>query len=300
MIDLTEESLSLIFYTCVIIGNFGIVTNMLNIFVSMKSEIMKIKTGFYFILISIFNILTIIFTLYLLLFPQSIGRPDLATTSFLACWLIPYLLRVVSQMVSWLNVVLTYDRMLCTTITYHIHFMYDNQKVKHLLLVMFVIICVLNLPNFFFHIEANTCTPNWNFITVLRDSVSMLNRIIVPQTLQTVFNVILIVRLFKKREEIDRPLEKERRFAFTVVISNIVFIVGEMPFLIATVFINMYGYNTTYITTTSIQAAVASFAFLCATAFLALVGYSSSLFVNIFTNKTYRNEVKKILGLNVR
>ena len=114
-------------------------------------------------------------------------------------------------------------------------------------------------------------------------------------------NIILIIKLIQFRRNFDPTLKKEKRFAFTIVIFNIVYILGEIPYLICLALISIYGYNpTTYISTSSDEAAISSFAYLCSMAFALLVTTSLLPFVNFFTNKKYRKEVKKMLGLKVK
>ena len=91
----------------------------------------------------------------------------------------------------------------------------------------------------------------------------------------------------------SRSLRKEYKFAFTVIILNIVDFVTDMPFLISTIFINIYGYSQSYVTTTSNEAAIASFAYVAA-GVLSLFMYVLLFFVNLISNKLFRNEVRKI------
>ena len=113
MIDLTYTTHVVEYYICVIVCSIGFATNTLNIVVSTRKKLLKNTMGFYNISMSIFNILTLVTVGYLDFFTQSIGQTPLILRSNLNCILISYVMRVISQMSSWLNVMVTTDRMLC-------------------------------------------------------------------------------------------------------------------------------------------------------------------------------------------
>ena len=69
--------------------------------------------GYYNILLSTCNILTLLVVSYLNLFPQTIGESPLLFRSEYACILILYSNKVIPQMSAWLYVIVTLDRMLC-------------------------------------------------------------------------------------------------------------------------------------------------------------------------------------------
>jgi len=298
----------------VLIANFGILTNVFNIIVSSRSKIQEIVVlGFYNICMSCLNILTLVVTSYLYLFSQSIGREELISTSIYACLAIPFFARVFSTMASWVNVLVSYDCICAFKVTYNRHFLHKRNNLIKILFLIFLISCFAQMFNLFFYLEIQTqydstknvtqtitvCTAP-KIIQSLRDVCAALARIILPIIFQTLFNGILIFKLFELRKHHYTTLKKEKRVAFTVIIFNIIYILGEVPLIVCTVFINIYGYNQTYISTRSNESAIASFAYLCSIAFALLTSYSLIPFVNFFTNKKYRKETKKMLGLKVK
>jgi hypothetical protein len=312
--DLTDETYSLQFYMCVVIANFGILTNVLNIIVSSRENIQEIVVlGFYNICMSCLNILGLVFIGYLFSFSQSIGRVELISTSIYACLAIPFFARVISTMTSWLNVLVSYDRICAFKVDYSTHFLNNRKHLEIVLFLIFLISCFAQVFNLFFYLESQTqydsarnvtqtitvCTAP-KIIQSMRDIFSALARIILPIILQTIFNCILIVRLFKFRKNHDPALKKEKRLAFTVIIFNVIYILGEVPLMVTSVFINIYGYNqTNYISTSSDESAIASFAYVCSLAFVMFTPHSLLPFLNYLTNTKYRNETKKIL-INIK
>ena len=320
ILNLTSETLSLYFYSCVIMASFVFVTNFLNIIVSLRKSIQNMNSmGLLYTCMSIFNILALISMPYLYFFSQSIGKQDLATLSIYSCLLIPMASRVFSCMTPWLNVIISYDRIQAFNINYKQTFLYKKRNVKLMILVVFLVACMINFTNLLFHLEdqahVDPVTNQTSFTTIctastvlqtIRDFLGVFYRILLTLILEFIFNIILIVRLIKFSKNVSeatrnsRDLEKAKRFALTVIIINIVFILGEIPVIACTVLLQIYGYNQSYISTSSDQSAIASFLYLCSIFLSLWICYSSMPIVNLFTNKKYRKEVKKILGLRVK
>lgn len=299
-LDFTDLTHKLEYYFCLIVSNTGILANIVNIVVCSRKNMNKNTMGFYNILMSIFNILTLILLGYLTIFPQSIGQTYLVYRSYYTCILIPYFNRIVSQMSAWLNVMLTFDRMLCVSYLNRFRFIQNKRILSLIVLIMFLIIAVLNISNLFYTFETNA-DINMNIckatalIALIRDTIGVSMRIIIPLILEVVMNTILIYKLIKAKKQvhITRPINKEYKFAFTVIVLNIIFIITVLPVAINTVLINKYGYNQTFISTTSNESAIATFSYLCSIMFSSFM-YVSLLFVNLIFNRKFRQEFKRI------
>ena len=141
-LNFTNETLSLQFYMCVVIANFGILTNLFNIIVSSRSKIQEIVVmGFYNMYMSSLNILALLVFSYLYMFPQSIGRADLTSTSIYACLAIPFFSIVFSTMTSWLNVLVSYDCICAFKLNYDRHFLHNRNNLRKILFLIFLISC---------------------------------------------------------------------------------------------------------------------------------------------------------------
>ena len=243
VLNLTKESLLLDFYMSTMIGTFGIVSNIFNIIVSSRSKIQEITTmGFFNVSLSCVNIFAIVFVYYLMIFPQSIGKSDLMSTSIYACLLIPFFARVLVLVSYWLNVLISYDRICIFDAHYRTHFINNRKHLRLLLLVIFFVACLVTVPNLLFHLEYQTqfdsslnsthtitiCTSS-NLIQTLRDASAAVFLIVLPIFLQTTLNIILIKRLFKHRKNRDPTLKKEKTFSFTILVFNIVFLSVNYP-----------------------------------------------------------------------
>ena len=90
-------------------------------------------------------------------------------------------------------------------------------------------------------------------------------------------------------------LKRELRFAKTIIILNVIFIFSDMLALSIHVAINVYGYNQTYIsTTTTNQSAIISFVFVCAFQFVVFMVCDVTFVVNVLSNKKFRIECHKL------
>ena len=174
-------------------------------------------------------------------------------------------------------------------------------------LIMVIVLGVVNFPSLLFTISYNqdtsksvcTSTPQ---IALLRDLIAALFRVIIPLIFRLILDTFLIYRLFKVRRQIlnhtiDRSLRREYKFAFTTIVLNVVFIFTDVSQLISLLFINIYGYNQTYISTTSNASAIASFVFVCITLLALFMNCGLIFFINIITNNVYRKEVRNCLRI---
>jgi len=133
-----------------LVSGVGIVTNSLNIRVCLGENTRKTKMGFYNLIIASFNINILVITLLSTFFSNSYQW---------ACLLMPYTQRILYQMVSWLNVMVSFDRLYL--ITYHL----NNPNVRQqqpimkrkkpiiIVVVMFMVILSVNVSGLFYYVD---------------------------------------------------------------------------------------------------------------------------------------------------
>ena len=310
VVDLTALTYSVEFYSILTIINVGLVANLVNILVCTRKELQKNTMGFYNILMSIFNILTLVSVGYVNLFPQTIGKTPLVLHSTYSCMLILYFNRVFCDMATWIYVMVTLDRMLCvSSVSRFKYIIKDKRKLALVVLGLFLAIAVANAPNFLFSLATELkYDPHSNLtttlteckastqVTLIRDSITSMLRVLLPLVLQLVFNSVLVYKLVKNRRisvSMSRLVNTEYRFAFTIIVLNVIVFASDLPLFVCFVLINVYGYNQTYISRTSNESAWASFAFVCSLVLSSFV-YVSLFFVNYATNKIFRRESKNI------
>jgi hypothetical protein len=310
--DFTDATYKVQFYGSLSMCIFGTITNLASIQVSQTKEMRNTSMGFYNILISIFNLLTIYFNLSMF-FPQSIGHSQIINTSSLACILMPYFFRIFLQMSQWLNVMLSFGR---------VFLLLENARsdirplnIKRVLMIafgLFIILCALNSFGFFYHLETQVkfdpitkeyvteiiCTSTY---ALHRDLIHAIIRAFIPMILQTVLNFILVFRLQDTENVITSttplPIKTELRFAKTIIVFNLLNIITDIIALGIHISINIYGYNQTYISMTSNESAISSFAFVCGFQFVIFIVCDLTFIVNVFSNKKFRNVAYCLYGM---
>jgi len=281
-IDLSQLTYTFEFYSVLIVCTLGFLTNFMNVHVSFKKEIQKTTMGFYNIFMSLSSVFGIIFIGFLTFFPQSIGT-NLLTKSDLSCRLIPYLARIFPQVNAWLNVMVSFDRVILMTYANRADYnnrpthLKEKSKLIRIVLILFLVILTINMPGLFFYLTPQTttidpitnltkvlspqCTAT-NLIVIFRDSVVMASRMVLPLIIQLALSAYLIYKLLKLEiNATTLSLKKEYTFTLTVVIFNMIFILSDGITLTTTVLINVYGYTQTYVSSVSNESAIASFAY---------------------------------------
>jgi hypothetical protein len=302
----------MLFYSGATLSSIFIVGNVLNILICTRKTLIEEMIGFYNIIVSVFNIITIIM-LNLIVFPTTLNYQDLTTFSIFSCISIMYFTRVSAQMSSWLYVFLSLDRYLCVVNFKKLKsILKDKKKISLILLTLFVTTLVINSPNFLlslanvsaFDSQTNqtqvsiVCTAT-SSILLTRNMIVIVFRIVLPLILQIIFSVLLIYKLFKTRESvaagIDRNMKKEYRFARIIIWLNICFIITQTPFMIATIYFSVLGVRAVYpiSETASNSLAISSLVFFMTNVFSSYM-FGSLFFVNLLTNRIFKNEVRLI------
>ena len=303
---LNSISKRIVYYSCLTIVNIGFATNCLNIFICINKSIQKSTMGFYNILISTFNILGFICG-YLLFYPVASGKTDLLVESYFGCILISYFTRVFIQMTSWLNVMLSCDRAVCIAFPYRFKFINNKTILACIVLVLFIIILAVNVPNLLFKVYINstystiandtintTICSSTNIVVFIRDTIIVNMRVVIPMILQFILSIILIVSILKLRKNANmtRSLRKDYQFAFTILMLNITFLITETPLMLS--IINFYLIDKNNAT----SMAMANLFYYCGQIFSTYM-LGSIFFVNILFNRIFKKELKKILRCSV-
>ena len=201
------------YYTCMTVVNIGFVSNFLNILICSRKSLQKNTMGLYNIIISIFNILSFM-SAYLQFFTVSVGNKDLQLESYYSCILITYFTRVVIQMSSWLNVMVSLDRTICISYPNKFVFLKNKMNISLIVIGLLAIILCLNVPNLFFRLGNQTTfianvTNNHTIcgakseVVLLKYLMIVVMRIVIPIILTAILNVVLISKLFKSRKNIN-------------------------------------------------------------------------------------------------
>ena len=310
ILKLTLLSNKFTYYSIIIFGNIGCLSNILNILVCSRNSIRQKKMGFYNIIISTFNIM--IFAVgFLQYYPPTVGGQNFFLISDLLCIIMSSSSRILIHMASWLKVMLSFDRLMCITISNRIKFINNKYTLSFIMVGMFITISTFSIPNLFFRLQYtssfNSITNQTNPITItctssksinlIRDLLSQIIRTVIPFILEIILNTILIYKLIKSKKglNISRSLNKEYRFAFTTVMLNFAFIITQAPLFVWTVYIDILSQKSGV---DPRLMALSNFLYLVFTLFASYL-YGSIFFVNLLFNKLFQKEIRMIFGINV-
>ena len=152
------------------------------------------------------------------------------------------------HMSSWVALLTTFDRF--TFVLYEnrrFKFMRDKRIVCLIIFLMFLVLAVLNIPNFFFYLSPNgACSGTFGF-TLSSDIISILLRTYIPMTLMVIFNY----RIYKKMKEsrlraatITILLRgREKSFTRAVIFTDIVFFITKFPLSITFIVYDAYYFS---------------------------------------------------------
>ncbi len=221
---------------------------------------------------------------------------------------LPYINRASVRIAAWIDSMISIDRLIC--VVYPLKFNLISSK-KCVFCIVFSLIffqLILNAPNLFFRIKDDIlfnpllnqtqiipiCTTSKELVLV-RDLLDELTRSVIPLIIQVSSSIIIIYKLVKSRQRILRSdiSDRDRNFAVTIVLLNVFFFITQTPGLVAAIYLFSTGATKSSIITTRYQA-IAYLIFLSTVAFAGL-NYILVFFINMASNRIYRNELLTIL-----
>ncbi|CAF1023040.1 unnamed protein product [Brachionus calyciflorus] len=230
--------------------------------------------------------------------------------SSLTCVVYSFILRVLYQANSWLNVAITTDRLLFILYPNRYKIQKNKKFISLILIGLSFLILILNTPNFFYYlsiietkpssttnqsliIEKCTADPD---IILIRSLITILFRIVLPFLLMLFMNVILVYKVFKSKNKFrnDKILINDIKFSLTVVASTIVFLVCLLP---SGIYVFMHFVSQYDNVIRNEQTTRAFFLlFEVTSSYLYLLSYSFSFFIHLCINSLFRKETKKFLN----
>jgi hypothetical protein len=240
-------------------------------------------------------------------------RISVAAQADILCRSFTLLRRSVLHFSSWISVYITFDRFIKIHHPSKLLFMQNKKKVSLFICVMFLVITILNLPNFFFYQEVLTtmriqnitflennmtvinrtrlissstmrCTANLE-INLASDIISISLRTYLPFILMLIFDIIVIKDLFVSKAKLSiSNQKKEIKFSLAVIFITVsIFIFnGALSVAFLMVYTNSITSSNVWYTFT------VTFSFYLQT---------FSFFINFFLNSLFRNEFLLMIKL---
>ncbi|CAF0708233.1 unnamed protein product [Brachionus calyciflorus] len=273
----------------------GIFLNITQFIVYLRKKFTESTMSIFCIAISTNNILVLI-TVFLR-FIAAIKIYDYEENTYIGCKLASFCIRVVFHACTWLNFLLTLDRLVYILYPNRFTFFQLKINVIKLIILMYTLLFCLNSPSFFIDssiVQINSsnatelsyiCTASPQ-LSITRELFAQFFGIFVPFSLIFVSNAVLIIKVMNSRKKISST--RDMNFAFTLVISNIVFLVTFLPlsaFLFALMFIIVNPAITSNPEIMSYFGLFETCAFI-----IACYDYSFGLIVQLYFNKLFRRE----------
>ncbi|RNA03201.1 Neuropeptide capa receptor [Brachionus plicatilis] len=295
-----ETTKSILFYLSISLLPLGIVFNTIEIVIFQMGKFQKTTMGFFFSINSSLNIITI---LYLLTFvPSATFSIYLHLQSDTSCKVYYFLLRSLYQASSWLNVVITADRLLFILFPNRFKFQKNKKILTIILLGVFGIILILNIPNLMLYRNVIlTKQPNSQTlmtiyctaqpkILIARDILLISMRTFIPFILMLFMNLLLVYKVKKTRDRLKRShnMRNEFRFVFTVIATTFIFLVIFVPNVIYIVLSDLFQNSQHFQLKQTYSAFLVLFETVSSLGYFA--NYSLNIFAQFTFNKAFSNQ----------
>ena len=257
---------------------FGVITNIMCIVVFARPNFKKTNMGIYYINLSVWNIIYLIFYM-LVIDSHNAYNVDIQLLSDIICRVSVFLQNVIRQIPPWIEVYLTFDRYLAVC---HPQKLKKIRERKYITPICFVIVAVLSLlgiESFWYHLSHHVkpsheglssvqlgyhpyvnVSPNYYIskcmakesIALSVDVMSILFRFIIPAFLMCIFSFLIVKTVIESKNKtarkpssvsLDKQKAKKSRessFTNTVIYMNIIFIILNTPVTLMLFVIHVY------------------------------------------------------------
>ena len=296
-------------YFLIISTSIGIPCNLVSILIF--SRLMKQKTnmGFLYTIQCLVDLSLILITLFLVRSTSVNLYPiTLDSLSDPLCKFIKFIRRYPLHLSSWMPVLITFDRFIYIFYgnTDKFKFMKKKLNLAAIILVMFLILAILNLPNCFFYLPDRVAYSNGTLgpvtvctaslpILISSDMISIFFRTYIPLALMLILNTLMIRKIFNKSRAAFNQTSlsrKEYLFTFYAMAYDVYFFVLNFPL---SVYYVIYDLNFYMGTLTGDFGALLSF---LNALFLnvSLCIQTLSFFMNLAFNKLFRQTFLHMTG----
>lgn len=245
----------------------------------------------------------LLITMFFIIRPPSVFFSyNLPIQSDLSCRFMTFLRRFVLHISSWMPVLITFDRLTFVLYGHSQRFKFMKSKLFlfGLILSMFVVIAIADIPNLFFYLStaANpSCTGSTGTV-ISSDIISIILRTYAPFVIMIICNVFMLGKILKKAAFKQSSLNKrENQFTLAIMAFDVYFFLTNFPL---SIFYILYDIN---LYTGSLRAGVADPLFVATYSLLnaicvnlSFVEQTLSFFMNLAFNKLFRREIMVIVG----
>ena len=286
------------YYFNIISSAIGIPCNLIAIFIFARLMRNKTNMGYLYIWQCTVDILVLLFFLFVARGTTTFGLNIYNQNDF-TCKCFNFLRRFILHASSWIAVIITFDRF--TFVLYghgnRFRFLKNKLNLTGIILVIFIIIAIADVPNLFFSInQKGSCKPD-SLARISSDIISILVRTYIPFGLMVIFNLIMIREIFKSSKNVGNQTalsRKETHFTIAVIASDVYFLLMNFPLSIFYIFYDINLYSGAFDVTSpfSSKYLVANTVF----SDFSFCEQTFSFFMYLAFNKLFRNEILSIVG----
>lgn len=233
--NLYELNQNILFYALFIMIPIGLALNLLHlVFYSRKKYINKTMNA-YFIIISINNILALGVTS--LRFISLLDMYEFDRNTLLGCRLTQFIIRLSYASVSWLNYLITLDRLIYVLFNHKYKILVNRYSISQVIFCMYIFLTLANSPNFWIKsirlFENSTNQTNIKIcyatyeVIYAREFLAQIIGIYLPIILMISTNGLLIHKVWSLKNKLNKF--KDLKYLFSLIFSNIIFILALMP-----------------------------------------------------------------------
>lgn len=299
-------SRDIVFYECFALFIPGIFLNIIQIVIFQKRIFKKTTMSFFYTINSIIHIFILI---HLLTF----GIPIIQNNSLIlksnwGCRIYLFILRTLYQASSWLNVIVSADRLLFVVFSHKYKFQKSIKFWSIILIAILVMIFLVNSPNFWFYIveiksnssltnqtSSKYCTSNPTAV-LFRDIFAIGIRTVIPFILMFVINCILIKKVKESRTKLNQVKKNKQELVFvlTVIVTTFIFLLNYLPNVVWIGLSNYFQNNPSIKNRQTWNAFL--FLFEVASSATYFVYYSLNIFIQFAFNSVFRKELMKMFS----
>lgn len=302
---LNDVNTQLTVYFMIISSSIGLPSNLISAWLFVR--IMKKNKnnnnnnmGFLCLIQSVFEFQFILVQLTLLRSTPLIFSTNLSNKTDFSCKLLTFLRRFTPHASCGVMAFITIDRYLAVCYPNRFVFMRKKSSLALLILGIFIILALVNFPNFFFYLppkQGSTCTANPQ-LSVITDLIAILFRTVIPLAVMIVLDVLIIRKMRASSKLSSKRMsfsQKEHDFTIAVLAYDVFFLITSLPITVYLIVNSVLAYSGVLKSDPVLAAGYNLF-------YGVVLNFSHCkqalmFFMNIAFNKLFRREIFSLLRL---
>ena len=277
----------------------GFILNALQMIVFSRPKFQKTNIGFLSIMLALVDFIGLFWNFLVYKYLPLIDA-SLALVSPFTCFTFKWISRIFQQLPLYTQALITLINYLKVKYPRKFLFLKKNINIIYIMILMFLCEGLVNIPNMFQYItysnnNSNTslsCGPS-NTMGIAANFTTSMLRSVIPAIIMFILDVFTIQTLFISRNTISNNLSKQKRFAFVLLILDILFFIFNVPLSCTEILTIIYQNILLYPSNNNTMALLNLLHGLANT--FAYIYYLIPFFINLFFNSMFRRELLYLL-----